>query len=103
MTRDQALEWVAYVTRWSVEKVEAKGLTDEQLIWLADRLRGNRLVNPPKSPGATKVKVGVFECKCCGELFKAEYKTRKPEFKNSTHKMRYWRRKWRQDGKLSGA
>lgn len=102
MTRDEALQWLAYVSQWPVEKVEEYGLTDEQLVWLGERMRGNKLLNPPKSPGAQTVKHGAFICKCCGELFEADYKTRKPEFKNSTHKMRYWRAKWREEGKLSG-
>lgn len=95
MTGDVGAEWVAYAVRRPVHEVRAL-LSDDQLVTLGKWLSKNKLLNPPK---ATR-QVGTFVCQCgCGETFTAEYVTTKPKYKNETHRKRYWRARWRAEGK----
>lgn len=97
MTGDVGAEWLAFAVRRPVNDVLALGLDDGQLVTLGKWLSKNKLLNPPKTK---KVHVGTFVCQCgCGEKFTAEYITTRPKYKNETHRKRYWRARWRAEGK----
>jgi hypothetical protein len=88
VTPERGAEWVAYAARRPVRDVVAV-LSDEQLAVLGSWLSRNKLLNPPRG---SRLRVGEFRCKCgCGEVFRAEYRTKHPQFKNEAHRMRYWR------------
>lgn len=96
MTGDIGAQWVAYAVKRPVDEVRAL-LSDEQLVTLGRWLSKNKLLNPPKN---TKKRLGVFVCKCgCGEVFTAEYVSKRPQFKTESHRQRYWRNKWKAEGK----
>jgi len=91
MNAEVGVQWVAYATRQTVDEVKAL-LTDDQLAVIGRRLSENKLLNPPK---VERVRYEKFVCHCgCGEWFMAKYKTKKPQFKNESHRKRYWRQKW---------
>lgn len=98
MSAQAGKEWLAWVAKMSVEDVDRRlPLTDEQWSILGEYLSKNQLLNPPKE---RHVKMGTFVCQCgCGERFTAAYVTRRPKFKNNAHRMRYWRRKMKAEGK----
>lgn len=89
---ERALEWISYATRKPVEDIVQLGLDDHQVQKLGAWLEHNRLLNPPV--GEVKKKLVMVACKCgCGERFLAEYTTKRPQFKNEAHRIRYWRAK----------
>lgn len=95
MTPDVGAQWLAYVARRPVVDIVSM-FDDDQLVSLGKWLSKNKLLNPPRP---TRKKWGVFVCKCgCGESFKAQYTTKKPQFMNEAHRQRYWRAKYRRNG-----
>jgi hypothetical protein len=91
MDAELGAQWISYATKQPLDQV-LELLDDDQLVTLGKWLSKNKLLNPPKSN--TKKHVGEFMCKCgCGETFTAEYTTKRPQFKNEAHRMRYWRAK----------
>jgi hypothetical protein len=92
-------EWVAFATKKPIAEV-VEHFNDDQLVILGKWLSGNKLLNPPKKPA--RKRTGVFLCKCgCGTRFTAEYTTKKPQFLNDAHKMRYQRSKQKWEGESS--
>lgn len=100
MTPEVAVSWIAYVTKRPVPEVLELGLEHDQLATLGRWLAANPLINPPTD---IPVKVGEFVCQCgCGERFTAEWRTKRPQYLNATHKARAYRarKRERQDAAL---
>lgn len=96
MNADYGAEWVAFAARRPVDEVRAL-LSDDQLVVLGKWLSENKLLNPPKN---VQWKEGTFVCRCgCGETFTAKYLAKKPQYKNEAHRKRYWRARWRKEGR----
>lgn len=94
MTPEVAVRWIAYATRRPVPEILELGLEREQLAALGRWLAANPLINPPAE---IPVKVGEFVCQCgCGERFTAEWRTKRPQYVNATHKARAYRARKRE-------
>lgn len=92
MNADKGAEWVSYMARVPMDDV-VEHFDDDQLVMLGQWIASNKLLNPPvgKRPGR---KMLLVKCKCgCGEIFEADYRTKKPMFKNEAHRQRYWRKR----------
>lgn len=91
MTVDVAVQWIAYATRMSLDKVLGLGLSSDQAITLGRRLSENRLLNPPRQ---IPVKVDEFICHYCGKRFTREWKTARPKYCSRSHRqMAYEKRR----------
>lgn len=89
LTEDTAYQWIAYAARVSVEDVRMVVPPDAALqmgVWLS----GNPLLNPPR-PRAAPQKLGVFECRYCGQKFIRVYRTRHHHYCSEYHRQLYWR------------
>ena len=96
MTPELAAQWIAYVTQLPIDHVHEIGLDDRQLMTLGAALANADLVVRPSQP-RIGIKTGEFVCACgCGERFTAEYRTKRPKYKNEAHRQRYWRRRQRE-------
>jgi hypothetical protein len=103
-TRDHAQQWgregarwIAFATRRGIDDVMALGLTPRQIETLGRWLAENRLLNPP---ALVPMKTGEFTCACCGEKFTAQYRTKRPKYKDKAHKARAYRAR-RRDRELA--
>jgi hypothetical protein len=87
MNLETAQQWLAWSMRATIQDVEALRLSPGQTKVIATGLANNQLLNPPK-PATHPLKVGRFQCWCCGEWFEATYRTAKPRYKNAAHRQR---------------
>ncbi len=94
----EAARWIAFATRRDVGDVLALGLSANQIATLGAWLSQNALLNPP---ALAPMKTGEFVCACgCGETFTAQYRTKRPKYRNAAHKARAYRAR-RRDRELS--
>lgn len=90
-----AYDWLAYVSRLPVDDIKA--VVDRDVArYLADGIERNPQVNTRLVNEVRKVplKVADFVCHCgCGQVFRAEYRTKHPKYLNDAHKQRAYRRR----------
>lgn len=97
MTPELAAQWIAYATRLPIDHVHAIGLDADQLVVIGAALAKNPVINLPDRTRRPDLKTGEFVCACgCGERFTAQYRTKRPQYKNEAHRQRYWRRQQRE-------
>lgn len=95
MSPELALQWLAYAARRPVDDVRplVSSMTAGELVALGRMLEKSPLLNPPKHRPVKKL---TFVCACgCGQKFTREYTTKRPQYANEAHRLRYWRRRKR--------
>ena len=99
MTPELAVQWIAFATQLPIDHVHEIGLEADQLVMIAAALAQNPLFNfaDRRRQKLPDLKTGEFVCACgCGERFTAQYRTKRPKYKNEAHRQRYWRRRQRE-------
>jgi hypothetical protein len=82
-----AVQWLAFANRCSVEDVKGWGLTDDQLVSLGLSVSRNKLLNPPRA----QLKLGVFRCRWCGQVFSREWRTSRWRYCSDSHRQLAYR------------